>query len=276
MSELPSPQAVAEPVKAAARKAAPWVVRLARVGYVADALLYGTIGVLAALAALHHGGGMTDATGALRTIMGAPLGDALLVVCGLGFAGYAIWRVVAAVTDAEGLGRGVGGIAGRVIGGIVGLVYGGLAITAFRVAGGRAGAGGSDGLSEHLLALPAGTWVTWIVALAMVGYGAYQVHCAWTSRLDRQLDLAAVVSRIGRSVIPLCRAGIAARGVVLGLIGLLLVRAVTHREPGEAGGIRESLEVLGRTGHWVLALVALGLVAYAVYELLNARYRRIP
>jgi hypothetical protein len=276
MSELPSPRAITQPIEMAAHRAAPWVVHLARVGYVADALLYATIGILAALAALHRGGETTGATGALATILRAPLGDVLLYICAVGFAGYAVWRVVAAITDAEGLGRGLKGMVGRVAGAIVGLVYGGLAVTAFRLAARRGGAGGSDRLAATLLHLPAGEWLTWIASLSLVGYGVYQVHCAWTSQLDRQLDLGAMVGGTGRSVIPLCRAGIAARGVVLGVIGLLLVRAVTHRDPGAAGGIRESLEALGRSGQWVLGLVALGLVAYAIYQLLNARYRRIP
>jgi len=45
---------------------APWVERLARVGYAAKALLYGTIGILAAQAAFGEGGRTTDTRGALR------------------------------------------------------------------------------------------------------------------------------------------------------------------------------------------------------------------
>jgi hypothetical protein len=76
-------------------------------------------------------------------------------------------------------------------------------------------------------------------------------------------------------VIALCRSGIAARGIVFGLIGVLLVRTAAHRDPKQAGGIRESLEMLEGMGRWPLTVVALGLVAYALYELLNAKYRRI-
>jgi hypothetical protein len=76
-------------------------------------------------------------------------------------------------------------------------------------------------------------------------------------------------------VIGLSRFGIAARGVVFGLVGVLLVRAALHENPQEAGGIRDSLQMLGEMGRWPLVAVAVGLVAYAVYELLNARYRRI-
>jgi hypothetical protein len=41
------------------------------------------------------------------------------------------------------------------------------------------------------------------------------------------------------------------------------------------GGVRESLGVLADIGRWPFVVVALGLAAYGVYELVNARYRRI-
>jgi Domain of Unknown Function (DUF1206) len=62
---------------------APWIERLARVGYVAKALLYGTIGALAALAAFSSGGRTTDTRGAMGTLLGAPMGRALLAAIAL-------------------------------------------------------------------------------------------------------------------------------------------------------------------------------------------------
>jgi hypothetical protein len=76
-------------------------------------------------------------------------------------------------------------------------------------------------------------------------------------------------------VIAVSRFGIAARGVVFCLIAWFLARAAAHHNPSEAGGVRESLRTLADAGRWPLGLVALGLVAYGVYELVNARYRRI-
>jgi hypothetical protein len=71
------------------------------------------------------------------------------------------------------------------------------------------------------------------------------------------------------------RFGIAARGVVFCLIGFFLARAAARHDPGQVGGVRESLGVLAEIGRWPFAVVALGLVAYGVYQLVNARYRRI-
>ena len=71
------------------------------------------------------------------------------------------------------------------------------------------------------------------------------------------------------------RFGIAARGVVFCFIGFFLIRAVLRHDAAEAGGLRESLDALANLGRWPFVAVALGLVAYGVYELVNARYRRI-
>jgi high-affinity Fe2+/Pb2+ permease len=62
------------------------------------------------------------------------------------------------------------------------------------------------------------------------------------------------------------------------MIGWLLVRAGWNRQPDQAGGIDESLNALAQNswGPIVLGLVAVGLVAYGIWELVNAKYRHIP
>ena len=54
---------------------APWVERLARVGYAAKAVLYITVGYLAAEAGLGPGGRLTDTEGALRVVHQASYGQ---------------------------------------------------------------------------------------------------------------------------------------------------------------------------------------------------------
>ena len=68
----------------AVQDVAPWVVLLARIGFVAKALLYATIGILAAKAALGSGGKATDLGGALREVVRAPGGDVMLYVIAAG------------------------------------------------------------------------------------------------------------------------------------------------------------------------------------------------
>jgi hypothetical protein len=260
-----------------AREVAPRLEQLARIGYAAKALLYATVGILAAQAALGRGGRTTDLAGALREVVRAPMGDALLLVIALGLAGYAVWRIVDAITDAEGKGGDAKGIARRLGSAARGLAHGVLAVAAFHLATGSRDDSADDKgeLASRAVDIAGGAWLLWVAAGAILAYACYQLYRAYAAKLGSQLDLGAVSAGVGRWVIGLSRAGLAARGIVFGLIGVLLVRAARHEAPEEAGGIRDSLEMLGGMGRWPLAVVGLGLVAYAVYELLNARYRRI-
>jgi hypothetical protein len=260
-----------------AREVAPWVAKLARVGYAAKALLYATVGILAAQAALGRGGRTTDLGGALREVLRAPMGSALLLAIALGLAGYAVWRIVDAITDAEGRGGDAKGLARRLGSAARGLAHGALAYAAFHLATGSTRDGGmkTDEIARRAVDIAGGVWLLWVAAAAVLAYAGYQLYRAYAAKLGSQLDLGAASVRFGRWVIGMSRAGLAARGIVFGLIGVLLVRAAQHQAPREAGGIRDSLQMLGEMGRWPLAVVALGLVAYAVYELLNARYRRI-
>ncbi len=261
----------------AAHELAPWIAALARIGYVAKAILYATVGVLAAQAALGRGGRTTDLGGALRSVVRAPMGDEIMLVIALGLAAYAVWRVVDAIVDAEGRGRDLKGIGIRVGSAVRGLAHAVLALAAFRLATGSSDGGGqrSKQLVSRALELPGGEWLVWLAAGGVLGYSGYQLYRAYASKLGRQLNLASLPAGTRRYVIGLSRSGIAARGLVFGLIGVLLVRAAARRDAEQAGGLRESLEMLSGMGRWPLAVVALGLVAYALYELLNARYRRI-
>ena len=127
-----------------AREVAPWVEKAARIGYVAKALLYATVGILAAQAALGRGGRTTDLGGALREVVRAPMGEGLLLVIGVGLAGYAIWRMLDAITDAEGKGGDAKGLARRIGSAARGLGHGALAVAAFGLATGSNDGGGGD------------------------------------------------------------------------------------------------------------------------------------
>ncbi|HEY3013425.1 MAG TPA: DUF1206 domain-containing protein, partial [Gemmatimonadales bacterium] len=250
----------------------------ARVGYAAKALLYITVGSLASRAALGQGGRVTDTQGALRVVNGATFGRVLLLVVAAGLLGYAVWRLVEAAIDPERRGTGLKALAVRAGFAARGLVHGVLGITAIRVAlGHRAGTSGNQ--SRHWTArafdLPAGELLVGLVAAAIAAYGVYQFYRAWAPKLGRNLQLSLLSDPMREWVVGVSRFGIAARGVVFCLIGVFLGRAALRHDAGQAGGLRESLGTLAAVGQWPFAVVAFGLVAYGVYELVNARYRRI-
>ncbi len=264
----------------AIRQVAPWVEKLARLGFVAKAVLYMTIGVLASAAALRLGG--TPASGqrgAMGTLVDAPLGRVLLAVIAAGLFGYAAWRFIDAIMDPEGNGREAKGIAKRIRSAAVGVLYAALGASAVKIALGHHEAARDGTQSAHwtgrALATTGGKVALIGIAGAFVAYGIHQLYCAWTAKLDRRLQLGRMSSAARRWLIGASRFGIAARGVVFGTTGILVWRAVQQHDPQKARGLKASMLELFELGRIPFAIISVGLVAYGVYQLIEARYRNI-
>lgn len=252
------------------QETAEWVERFARLGYGAKALLYATIAILAGKAAMGMGGGATDTSGAMSTIARAPLGRVLLALCAVGLVGYAVWRAISAITDAEHRGRDLKGITIRLSFIARAVLHLGLAWSAVRIVLGR----GPIGRRFGALSADADL-VLFAIGAGFGGYGIYQLYRSWTAKLSRQIDHAEMTREAGTWVYPVARFGIAARGVVFCLIGYLSMRAATTHVKEAASGLRESLQVFANIGQLPLGVAAAGLLAYAFYEVLNVRYRDI-
>lgn len=259
-------------VAVAVSEAAPWLERLARLGFAVKGVLYLTIGVLSARAAVGAGGHtVTDPHDAMGVLGG--VGRPLLVVIAVGLAGYGSWLAVSAITDADRCGRGAKGIAKRISAAVRGIVHLVLAGTAVSLLLWQRGGGSNDEHARHwtarVLEAPGGVAVVWIAALSIGGYGIYQLYCAWVAKLDEHLDVR------NRVLIGISRFGIAARGVVFITVAVMFARAALSRNPAQAGGPGDSLRELFSFGRWPSAAIAFGLAAYGIYQLIEARYRRI-
>jgi uncharacterized protein DUF1206 len=83
--------------------------RLARFGYGARGVVYCVVGALAVLAAIGQGGRPGDSKGALRAVLGGPFGAWIVGFIAIGLFGFALWRLVEGVTDADNRGTGLKG-----------------------------------------------------------------------------------------------------------------------------------------------------------------------
>jgi hypothetical protein len=271
--------AIPDAAEDATRRAAPWIEKLARLGFVSKAVLYITAGALALAAAIGAGGQATGSRGAMLTVLSAPFGKTLLVIIGIGMFGYAAFRVVEGIMDPEGRGRGAKGIAMRVRSIGTGIIHAGLGLSAIRIAMGDLSAARDGEQSRHwaarALSSDAGKLALWAVALSLVAYGLHQLYCAYKAKLDKRLAIGRLSSATRRLIIGVSRFGIAARGVVFGMAGVLVVRAVQSHDARQVGGPGEALKALTQYGKVPFAIIAAGLVAYGIYQIIEARYRRI-
>jgi len=256
------------------------VEKLGRAGYAALGVVYLRIGIVAAKAASDGGGHVPSQQGAVREISAQPVGQVLLLLIGIGLMGYALWRLLAAIFDIEHAGSGAKGIGKRVGYAATAVVNGVAGWTALQMATGVGyrGRGGVQTWAAQVMAEPLGALIIGLVGLGLVVSGAAQMRQALNQSFVRELEL----SRLGPDertwIIRMGRLGLAARGVVFPIIGIALVKAAHHHDPGRAKGIGEAMRDLGTTsfGMGALLVVAVGLAAFGAYCVTLSRYRRMP
>jgi hypothetical protein len=264
-------------VRAAGREVGRWIETLARLGYLAKAVVYGLIGILALRLAFGMSGGeTTDAQGAMREIAGAPWGKLLLFAIALGLLGYAAWRFVQGLLDVDARGNDAKGLAKRA--GYVGsgVIHAAVALAALSIATG--GGGGGDSGQEMTAGLMANEWGVWLVGLAgliTVVVGVFQLKLGRDARFTRDWKTAEMSARQREWGTRAGRFGLMARGVVFVIMGFFLLRAGWQHDASEARGLGGALAEVGSAGYgmWLLVIVALGFVCYAVYCVVQARFR---
>lgn len=256
-----------------------WIERVARFGFAARGLVYILVGLLAAGAAAGLGGRATDPHGALRAVGRQPFGTAFLIVLAGGLVAYAVWRFAQAGLDLEKKGSSLRALAVRASFVASGIGHAGLAFSAASLAVGLH-RGRSDMVHTwvaRILTEPWGQWLVGLVGLAVVGSGVYQFYKAYTCKFEDDLVLSRMTERARVWSRRVGRTGLVARGVTFTVIGWFLLRAALEVDAHEARGLAGALRVLGRQdrGHWLLFVVALGLTAYGLLSLVDARYRRV-
>ena len=258
--------------------ASPWPERFARLGLAARGVLFIVIGILAFRVAFGHYEDQASQNGALHQIASQPGGKVLVWIVAIGLIGYALWRLVSAAfgpvadpvaTDAKqrvkALAEGIG--------------YGAVAVIAVKVATGSSSSssGGGQKQAATVLSWPGGQFLVGLVAVVIIGVGLYYIHDGWTADFTKELKLGELSPTARKAVIALGRFGRVAQGVVFGIIGVLVMVAAVQFDPDKAKGLDGALKALAAEpyGRWVLAIIALGFLAYGVYGLTEAKLRRV-
>jgi hypothetical protein len=248
---------------------------LSRAGFVARALVYGIIGLLAFDVAIGIGGKITNQQGALRTVEQQPFGRVLLTLLAIGLGGYALWRLFRAALGhgPEGADRGLDRIGALGSG----IVYAAMCAIAVQILTGPGASGNAKQTTRDVFSWPAGRWLIAVAGLVLGGVAIYQFL-----RGVRQKFLDdSKTEEIPHAVMPwfkvLGTIGHVARAVVFGLVAVFLLKAAYEYKANEAIGLDGALAKLydGAYGSWLLGAVALGLIAFACFSLVEARYRRI-
>ncbi len=267
---------VSSAYRSAARSA--WTERWARFGFAAGGIVYLIIGALAVMVAFEHRGRIVGPEGAIEQIGKQPYGRLLLFTVGAGLAGYAVWRVIEAISDRDRDGHDWKGLLTRAGVFCSAVAYAALSVFAFHRALGGAAPQGDETRhwTARLLAHPWGAALVVIIGLILIAAGIAQAVYALSRKFRETLRRTNAASGDLDLLIRFGKWGYLAQAVVMCMVGGFLVVAGARSDARSARGLDGALRALARQeyGPWLLGAVAAGLAAYGVFMLMQARFRK--
>ena len=257
-----------------------WIQRAASFGHLAIGSVYIILGTVAFAATFVAGVRAVGFHGALRRLLESHAGAVFLVAIGLGLMADGVWQGLRAAFNTDMTDPGLRGYLDRGNWMVSGLIHLGLGLVAIKLAIGIGQKSNESELkrwTQFIMPMEFGGWLIVGAGIVAIIVGIAFIRRSMKGDIDRWLDLTLLTQPYRLLVISLGRFGTAARGAVFIVGGALFVLAAVHVNPQEAHGLGGTLRIIESQhfGKLLLACVALGFIAYGIFELACARYRRI-
>ena len=247
-----------------------------RIGYAARGVLFLLIGGFALLAAGGFGVHPQGARDALEYLFRGTIGAVALWLLAFGLLSFAGWRLRQAIGDTEGYGRGVYGLARRCVLAASGAFYIALAAATARVTIAPRQTSEDQAARQWtawIMAQPFGRAITALIAAGFVGVAIGLAVKACRAPVRARLDIP---SKFRFWAVLAGSFGILTRAVVFLLIGGFLGLAAYNSNSHQAAGLAGVLRAMQHQtfGGGLLAIAAIGLLAFGFFEMIEAAARR--
>jgi hypothetical protein len=267
--------------EAVAAKARDWKEPIGRLGLVGQGVVATIVGLLAIRIAVGEKGEAATSDGAVAWLAKQPFGKFLLVALTVALFALALWRFLCAL-----MGDPVEGSEpkDRVKYAALGIVYLLLAITTLGVTianwtgsgdtqpKAESGDEGSQKATSTLFDWPAGRWLVGLLGVAVIAYAGYNFYKqVITKKFAERLD-----ADDGSWVVRLGLIGYTAQSLVYAVIGYFFIQAAIAFKSRTAKGPSGALIELADTGAGKILLwaIAIGLFAYGIFCISEAKYRK--
>lgn len=250
-----------------------WLDHAVRVGLIAYGVVHLLVGWLAINLAFGDRSEEASNDGALHALAKQPLGGVLLWVIAVGMLLLVVWRVLEAALGhneeedekkrwfkrATSLGKAI--------------VYGALGWSAVQIAVGKGSSDGTDSATAKLMNVPGGQVLVALVGLSIIGVGGALVMQGLTDQFLKNLDSEGHTGKEGSAYRWIGKVGYIAKGISIGLVGVLFVYAAITHEAKKSGGLDQALQKVLEApfGPYLLAAIGLGIACYGLFCFAQAR-----
>jgi len=240
-------------------------------------LAYGVVHLLVAWIALQlaWSGSNQQASqqGAFREMASTSVGGVLIWITAVGLFALALWQIFEAVWGHRDADEGRKRVFKRLGSASKAVVYLTLGVSAVGTASGSSSGDGNseETLTAKLMTHGFGRVLIILLGLVVVVVGGRLVYRGITKKFTHDLD-----GGVSQGVQRLGQVGYTAKGIALGIVGVLFVVAAVTFDPEKAGGLDDALRTLRDQafGPYLLTLMALGIACFGLYCFAWSRHRK--
>ncbi|GAA2004242.1 DUF1206 domain-containing protein [Nocardioides kribbensis] len=250
-----------------------WLDHAVRAGLVAYGVVHLMIAWIALQLALGDQSGSASSTGALQQLTDEPFGKLAIWLIAIGMLLLVVWRVLEAVGGHRGE-EGKDLWLKRASSVLKGVIYAVIGWSAVQVATGSGSKGGSDDTTATVMNMSGGQFMVGLAGVLVIAYGVGQIVRAWTEKFREHLTAEGKSGEAGTAYIWFGKAGYAAKGVAIGIVGGLFLYAAYTHQAKKSGGLDQALhKVLQQPyGPVMLGVIAVGIGCYGLFCFARARH----
>ena len=251
-----------------------WFDRAVRFGLVVYGVVYLVFAWLGIQLALGDQEGTATTKGAVAELAEQPFGTFLIVLVAVGMFLLVLWRLFDLFFghfEDDGLDLWKH----RASDLLKAVIYGSICWAAVSVLlhSGGGGSGAKD-FSATILGLPGGQLWLALIGGAVIAYGLSQLYLAWNEKHQKKLATEGKTGEAGRAYLLFGRIGYVAKGIAVGLVGVLFIYAAFTQDPEKSGSTDKALhKVLQQPfGPWLLGALSIGIACYGLFQFARARH----